>query len=190
MSNPSPVPTEFTHQGVTFVNFAGEPAEKPLRILAEALDLPRLSDWEAVGADGHGGNCFYTTTQAMADLISAGDADRFVLATGIFEHVDVPHVTHAWIEYRRPSEPALVVNVSNIPARPLYMIDRREYRRINRCKGNLQTLTARAFVTQAARFLNANRETASASMHQLDIRAFTKHLLDRTLLTVPSGADR
>ncbi len=124
---------------------------------AGSCDLRLVRDWGLPGVNG--GNCFFATTQMMTLLIEAGHAEGFVATSGIMEHEGIDHVVHSWIECGD-----VVLNVSNLRSRPIYVMTKRLYydtnrigqrfgrlnpRRISiivkRCRGDLREATKRLF---------------------------------------------
>lgn len=131
---------------------------RALLMLVSDLDLELVAGWRS--PDGsESGNCFFATTQMMALLIAAGREAGFTMRAGVFHHPDLPApIVHAWLE-RGP----FVMNVSNLPARPLYVARRKAYHDRN-------------FLGHRFRPIVPPRVKRVLSDHAGDVRAATKRL--------------
>lgn len=86
------------------------------------MDL--VAAWRGIGGSG---NCFFASVQMMQNLIRAGVADAYTIVTGRFEPPDLQApITHCWLEKN-----GIVLNVSNLRTRPLYVMPRRAYYQTN-----------------------------------------------------------
>jgi len=147
---------------------AGQRGDRLLK-LVNPLPLYLVGAWETPGADG-GGNCFFATVQMMALLIEAGKSEGFVARSGVFEHPDMTEaVVHSWLE-----RSAIVMNVSNLRTRPLYVTPRARYYSTN-------------FVGRRFEPIPPARVRRVLKRHDGDVREATKRLFKPAMTYLGAG---
>lgn len=164
---------EHSPDRVVLINFNGSVGREALDLIQEHADPDQIAAWKGVGdADG---NCFFASTDLMRMLVDAGVAKGFRLATGRFEHPDIPHTIHGWLEFRRP-EGVVAVNCSNLSGRPLYAMERGQYYDLNNCAGRIQSIDGDEFSKRWKAVRRKFDDQGEA------IRHLTKTMLRKTLL--------
>jgi len=164
-------------------NHGGDHCGRALRAVISTCDIPAISAWRSISGNDLA-SWFFSTLNAATDLISSGTVDNIFLVTGRFEHsgLDEP-VYHAWLEFRA-TKPHAVVNVANIPERPLYAMDRDDFYRINVCRKRIQEIPLKRLRVKARQMSKKNEIAGHGK--EVDLRSLTVKALGPTLKLLPS----
>lgn len=126
---------------IQVVNHAGPLGLRFLEAHADLVDFEHLLAWRPTG---EGGDCFFSTTQAMANILEMSDGKGFSLVTGILAQPE-GRVVHAWLEWRDAKARSFVFNVSNARRTPVYVAQKAEWLAHNHFERAIQRIRPEPF---------------------------------------------
>lgn len=169
---------------VQVVNHAGPRGLRFLKAHADHVDFETLIAWRPTGT---GGDCLFSTTQAMTNILETSTGKGFTLVTGVLAQPE-GRVIHAWLEWRDEKARSFVFNVSNAARTAVYVRPKTDWLDHNSFDHVIQRIRPDAFRAAFAESFpglaltgRGHRSGPFWLSRRVDMRSFAKQLLAPTI---------